>query len=182
MSDSKDKGNNDSVISDRIAEYFDILLDLRTHINQVEECINRTSHLLDRSQPNNSGGKIGIRWWRTDRTAVRTPTLVHWEFAKTNKGKMKPVPYLRPPRKIKTEGIWGINAKQTEELVKHYYVLHEEWSKGMERMSNLMDKRRSRHIDKAKGLGLCVNSNQVLDALHGQIRDNLRENGYLGDM
>lgn len=182
MSDSKDTGNNDKIISDRIGEYLDILLDLRSHIHRVENCLNRTGHLLDRSQPNNSGGKIGIRWWKTDRTSIRTPTLVHWEFAKTNKGKMKPVPYVRPPRKIKGEGGWSINVKQTEELVKHYYVLLGEWSKSMERLSNLMDKRRSRHIDKDKGLTLCAESNQLLDDLHTQVRDNLRDNGYFGDM
>jgi hypothetical protein len=95
---------------------------------------------------------------------------------------MKPVPYVRPPRKIKGEGGWSINVKQTEELVKHYYVLLGEWSKSMERLSNLMDKRRSRHIDKDKGLTLCAESNQLLDDLHTQVRDNLRDNGYFGDM
>lgn len=182
MSERKDIGDNKKTITDRIEEYLTILMDLRTHITDIEDTINRVGHLLDHSQPNNAPGKIGIRWWKTDRTAMRIPTLIHWEFTRAGKGAMKPVPFKRPPRKIKAEGVWSINAVETQLLIELFYALKTEWDKSCERLNRLIDKRRSRHIDKDKINQLCEQSNKQLDYLRTQIRDNLQRNGYYGDL
>ncbi|MBD3767903.1 MAG: hypothetical protein IE928_08140 [Gammaproteobacteria bacterium] len=95
---------------------------------------------------------------------------------------MKPVPFKRPPRKIKAEGVWSINAVETQLLIELFYTLKTEWDKSCERLNRLIDKRRSRHIDKDKINQLCEQSNKQLDYLRTQIRDNLQRNGYYGDL
>lgn len=177
----RDTGDNNQILTDRIEDYLGLLMRVRDQIVSIEENINRVGRLLSHSQPNNAAGVISVRWWKVDRTGVRNPVLVHWEFTRNKKGKMKPVKYERPPRQIKETGVWSINAKETRELVSLFYSLKSEWEKNEGRFNNLIDKRRVRHLNVEKIAHINLDAEAQLDSLHERIRQNLQDNDYVGD-
>lgn len=184
MDEKPDRGNGDNKekLTERIEDYVRVLMNVREQIVMIEENVNRVGHLLSYSQPNNAAGMIGVRWWKVDRTEVRNPVLVHWEFARTKKGQMKPVRYERPPRQIKESGVWSVNAKETKELVKVFYTLSKEWEKNIDRFNRLIDKRRVRHLNVDNLAEMNNQAKTDLDSLHERIRNNLQSNGYFGDI
>ena len=170
--------SNTQVLLARLQEHHQRCQSVIDQLAAIEDAIDHVSYLLNRSQPNFAGGKIGVRWWKIGGNEYRSPVLVHWEYVRNGKD-MKPVPYKRRPRLIRDDEHFALNADITKSLVDHFYSLQDMWLRLMNRFYRMTDRRTSRGSVYEKELDTIRDD---LDRLQKTLKQRLQEAGFLADV